>query len=180
MPFVCSICGEESTRICARCTKDACNNHLCEKCRRCSDCCECEITLSDDAQGPPVGSARAAIRAAAEMHLPLPEPGPDFLADPPSRPESAPLVVAEGNSAFALGEVPDGGPAVGRQDSPEGAAGSVPEGIAEAVAKGSPEDALAGPPQDGPESAAGGVPEGSPDTDPDPLPGALPPGPFDV
>src|ERR1039458_7152405 len=34
MPFQCSICGEESTRICARCTKDACDNHLCEKCRR--------------------------------------------------------------------------------------------------------------------------------------------------
>ena len=47
MPFVCSICGEESARICARCTKDACNNHLCEKCLRCSDCCECEVTLSE-------------------------------------------------------------------------------------------------------------------------------------
>jgi len=45
MPFLCSICGEESTRICARCTKDACNNHLCEKCLRCSDCCECELAL---------------------------------------------------------------------------------------------------------------------------------------
>jgi hypothetical protein len=47
MPFTCSICGEESTRICARCTKDACNNHLCDKCRRCSDCCECEVALSE-------------------------------------------------------------------------------------------------------------------------------------
>jgi hypothetical protein len=46
MPFQCSICGEESTRICVRCTKDACDNHLCEKCRRCSDCCECEVALS--------------------------------------------------------------------------------------------------------------------------------------
>ena len=34
MPFPCSICGEEATRICVRCTKDACDNHLCEKCRR--------------------------------------------------------------------------------------------------------------------------------------------------
>jgi len=47
MPFLCSICGEESSRICVRCTKDACANHLCEKCHRCSDCCECDITLSE-------------------------------------------------------------------------------------------------------------------------------------
>lgn len=44
---MCSICGEESTRICARCTKDSCNNHLCEKCLCCSDCCECEVVLSE-------------------------------------------------------------------------------------------------------------------------------------
>jgi len=47
MPFTCSICGEASTRICARCTKDACDNHLCEKCLRCSDCCECEVLLRE-------------------------------------------------------------------------------------------------------------------------------------
>jgi len=41
-PFVCSICGEASQRICVYCTKDACDNHICEKCQRCSDCCECE------------------------------------------------------------------------------------------------------------------------------------------
>lgn len=40
--FACSICAEASTRICAWCTKDACENHLCSKCGRCSDCCECE------------------------------------------------------------------------------------------------------------------------------------------
>jgi hypothetical protein len=51
MPFQCSICGEESTQICARCTKDACDNHLCEKCRKCSDCCECEVALSPHAPG---------------------------------------------------------------------------------------------------------------------------------
>ena len=37
-----SICGESSTMICVHCTKDTCANHLCEKCRRCSDCCACE------------------------------------------------------------------------------------------------------------------------------------------
>jgi hypothetical protein len=45
MPFACSICEAESTRICAACTKDACENHLCEKCQGCSDCCKCGITL---------------------------------------------------------------------------------------------------------------------------------------
>ena len=50
MPFTCSICGEESTRICVRCTKDACNNHICEKCLKCSDCCECEVALSEPVQ----------------------------------------------------------------------------------------------------------------------------------
>ncbi len=49
MPFACSICGEESTRICVRCTKDACDNHLCEKCGRCSDCCVCEVPLGAEA-----------------------------------------------------------------------------------------------------------------------------------
>ena len=78
MPFICSICGEESTRICVRCTKDACANHLCDKCLRCSDCCECEVALSEEIPGPPLGSARAAIRAAAaESHPPFPDPEPD-------------------------------------------------------------------------------------------------------
>ncbi len=40
--FTCSICDEPSTQICCWCTKDACENHLCEKCSRCSDCCVCE------------------------------------------------------------------------------------------------------------------------------------------
>lgn len=47
MAFTCSICGEESTRICISCTKDTCANHLCEKCGRCSDCCECEVPLNE-------------------------------------------------------------------------------------------------------------------------------------
>ncbi len=72
MPFICSICGEESTRICARCTKDACNNHLCEKCLRCSDCCECEVTLTEPVHEP----VRTVLRAA-----------PDLLPDPDSEPE---------------------------------------------------------------------------------------------
>ena len=85
MPFLCSICYEESTRICALCTKDACNNHLCEKCRRCSDCCECEVKLSDEAKGPPLGSVRATVRAAAESKPLDPQP-----PGPVSTPEGAP------------------------------------------------------------------------------------------
>jgi hypothetical protein len=44
--FSCSICGEASSRICVYCTKDTCGNHLCERCLRCSDCCECELRLT--------------------------------------------------------------------------------------------------------------------------------------
>jgi hypothetical protein len=47
--FTCSICGEESTHICVLCTKDACSNHICGKCLRCSDCCECEVALDEPA-----------------------------------------------------------------------------------------------------------------------------------
>jgi hypothetical protein len=46
--FSCSICGEPSTDICVYCTKDACLNHICAKCLRCSDCCECEVPLETD------------------------------------------------------------------------------------------------------------------------------------
>ncbi len=51
--FSCYICGEPSSRICLFCTKDACNNHLCEKCGRCSDCCVCDVhgTETAPAQG---------------------------------------------------------------------------------------------------------------------------------
>lgn len=91
MPFMCSICGEESSRICARCTKDACNNHLCEKCLRCSDCCECEVTLSDDRHQMTAASAREAIRAQKPDSVPVPnpEPKPD-LPHPPPDPDPFP------------------------------------------------------------------------------------------
>jgi hypothetical protein len=45
--FVCSICGGTSQKICVYCTKDACDNHLCERCAKCSDCCTCDIRLGD-------------------------------------------------------------------------------------------------------------------------------------
>jgi hypothetical protein len=74
MPFTCSICGEESTRICVLCTKDACANHICEKCQRCSDCCECEVTLEEPAhEFTPVAHA---------IHPPQPASDAE---DPPAR-----------------------------------------------------------------------------------------------
>ena len=48
--FLCCICSDPSTRICLYCTKDACDNHLCEKCGRCSDCCACEVHLDETPQ----------------------------------------------------------------------------------------------------------------------------------
>ena len=57
-------------RICARCTKDACDNHLCEKCLRCSDCCECDITLADTNHT----SARAVVEAVHNRLAPAAEP----------------------------------------------------------------------------------------------------------
>ena len=84
MPFICSICAEESIRICRRCTKDACNNHLCEKCGRCSDCCECEVTLSSN-HTMTSASAREVIQAAKSEPLPVPspQPEPEFPHPPP-------------------------------------------------------------------------------------------------
>jgi hypothetical protein len=97
MPFTCSICGEESTRICARCTKDACNNHLCDKCLRCSDCCECEVVLSE-ASRPMVRPVvhRPLIveddeEEQAEMEMdPEPQAEPETLPTPQETPSSQP------------------------------------------------------------------------------------------
>ena len=48
--FRCSICAEPSAEICVYCTKDACSNHLCGRCLRCSDCCQCEVPLNPTQQ----------------------------------------------------------------------------------------------------------------------------------
>ena len=50
--FTCSICAEPSTSICNYCTLDACGNHLCERCRRCSDCCTCDVHLRSAESAP--------------------------------------------------------------------------------------------------------------------------------
>jgi hypothetical protein len=53
VPFSCSICEQESTRICGFCTKDACDMHICERCGCCSDCCQCEVPLDEPVHAHP-------------------------------------------------------------------------------------------------------------------------------
>lgn len=77
MPFVCSICEEQSTRICVRCTKDTCSNHLCEKCGACSDCCDCELRLDQDFAPP----------HDPDEPKPHPMPDPDPAPDPDPIPQ---------------------------------------------------------------------------------------------
>jgi hypothetical protein len=79
MPFYCTICGEESTRICVRCTKDTCSNHLCDRCHKCSDCCECEVFLDEPVHEP----VRSMMQAAAVSHPPEPIPVPKQEPEPP-------------------------------------------------------------------------------------------------
>ena len=78
MPFVCSICEEQSTCICVKCTKDTCANHLCEKCAACSDCCDCEVRLVEESLASPHEPA------------PHPHPMPDPDDDPEPEPEPMP------------------------------------------------------------------------------------------
>ena len=86
---MCSICEEESTRICVRCTKDACNNHLCERCLRCSDCCECEVVLSETMRDPVRSVFQAIPKPEPEPEQHLPEPDPDPFPSP--EPEPGPM-----------------------------------------------------------------------------------------
>lgn len=79
MPFNCNICGEESTRICAVCTKDTCSNHLCERCNACSDCCQCEVKLEER---PTVQEAGYSRHSYATHPNDEPHPGPDPLQHP--------------------------------------------------------------------------------------------------
>jgi hypothetical protein len=91
--FSCSICEQESTRICASCTKDACDNHLCDQCGFCSDCCECDVPLN----GP-----------AAHVHAATP-PQPSHV-DPPPESDWPPATVPP-HEAFSIApEEPDDDP----------------------------------------------------------------------
>jgi len=84
MNFTCTICEETSTRICARCTKDTCANHLCDKCGACSDCCSCELKLRSDEDEILVSQ-----RFSSGPHEPTPEPHP--MPDPDPAPEPEPI-----------------------------------------------------------------------------------------
>ncbi|MDP9054849.1 MAG: hypothetical protein M3N93_11205 [Acidobacteriota bacterium] len=76
MSFVCSICEEQSTRICVRCTKDTCSNHLCDKCGACSDCCDCELHLEHEA------TSFEPVQPPPAEPTPHPMPDPDPAPDP--------------------------------------------------------------------------------------------------
>lgn len=89
MPFTCTICGEESTRICVRCTKDTCANHLCEKCGRCSDCCECEVPLEEPVHEAAVVHEPPPVEEAAPVEEPAPVPEA-VPAEEPALAEAAP------------------------------------------------------------------------------------------
>ena len=110
MPFTCSICGEESTRICVRCTKDTCGNHLCEKCLRCSDCCECQVALDDAAHPALAGSAHAMLPATLDDSGPDLEPDFDLVPEP--EPEAEPDKVVDpfpGDETPSPDATPSGG-----------------------------------------------------------------------
>jgi hypothetical protein len=79
MAFNCTICGEESTRICVFCTKDTCSNHLCDRCGSCSDCCACEVKLEER---PTVQEAGYAHHSPNHHPTDEPYPGPDPLQHP--------------------------------------------------------------------------------------------------
>ena len=84
MPFACNICEELSATICANCTKDTCGNHLCPKCKCCSDCCNCELRLDET-----VEEMRATGPHDPEPHEPGPQPHP--MPDPDPAPEPEPM-----------------------------------------------------------------------------------------
>jgi hypothetical protein len=90
MPFICSICEEQSTRICVRCTKDTCSNHLCEKCGACSDCCDCEIHIDQEEPAYEPLVYKSAVWAGEGPHDPD-EPRPHPMPDPDPAPEPDPM-----------------------------------------------------------------------------------------
>jgi len=88
MPFICSICEEQSNRICVRCTKDTCSNHLCEKCGACSDCCDCEVHLDKEEPHYEPGPWRRTVAGPHDPDEPRPHPMPD--PDPAPDPDPMP------------------------------------------------------------------------------------------
>ncbi|MCU1274930.1 MAG: hypothetical protein JWO48_2361 [Bryobacterales bacterium] len=98
MPFSCSICEQESTRICAFCTKDACSIHICDRCGCCSDCCQCDVPLDEPLPAriaippEPVRHLQPPVNHApfVEAEEPESEPQPEISDEPPAEPFETP------------------------------------------------------------------------------------------
>ncbi|HUK19468.1 MAG TPA: hypothetical protein VLW65_23770 [Bryobacteraceae bacterium] len=56
---------------------------------RCSDCCECELALTETAPNVPLASARAVFRAVTGG--PKPEPDPEPPPEPGPEPDPFPI-----------------------------------------------------------------------------------------
>ena len=103
MPFSCSICEQESTRICAFCTKDACNIHICDRCGNCSDCCECDVPLDEPRH--------------VAMYAPVvrPDSRPDFATPEESEPEPELAAIPYPESSREAPPMPDVEPTVSEE-----------------------------------------------------------------
>jgi hypothetical protein len=108
MPFQCSICDEPSTRICVRCTKDACENHLCERCLKCSDCCECEVALAAAPRIVPTVHTPLASETQPELHA---APAPSLSEESTPEAEAVPLPAPPLSEAPAPDPIPPAVPA---------------------------------------------------------------------
>jgi hypothetical protein len=105
VPFACSICEQESTRICVFCTKDACNIHICGRCGCCSDCCPCEVPLNESPLSEPV-RAPAATQSISASVPELAEVGREISLETEIEAELTELDMAELSAEFASGGEP--------------------------------------------------------------------------
>ena len=103
MPFSCSICEQESTRICAFCTKDTCNIHICERCGNCSDCCECDVPLDEP------------LHVAMYAPVVRPDSRPDFATPEESEPEPELAEIPYPESSREAQPMPDVEPTVSEE-----------------------------------------------------------------
>jgi len=108
VPFVCSICEQESTRICVFCTKDACNIHLCGRCGCCSDCCPCEVPLNEPPLSDPMRAPVAeAVQTVSGLEPELAKLTPaEFSLSTELEAELTEIDAAELDAEFAPGGEP--------------------------------------------------------------------------
>jgi hypothetical protein len=111
VPFSCSICEQESTRICGFCTKDACDMHICERCGCCSDCCQCEVPLDEPVPMHPEAPLEHAVAASPEPIVETSQPATSGAATEPLGAAWAPAEAqtpAPEESGFESLETPEG------------------------------------------------------------------------